>query len=59
MPPDVTAGGTGGGDGDAWLDGDLVGVGLHGDLGDLAGMSQADLDLLCLAPLDMRHIGFA
>jgi hypothetical protein len=46
MPPDVAAGGAERGDGDAGLDGDLVAVGFHGDLGGLAGVGQADLDLL-------------
>ena len=40
MPLDVPAGSAGRGDGDARLDGDLIGVGLHGDLGGLAGVSR-------------------
>jgi hypothetical protein len=31
------------GDGDAGLDGDLAGVGVHDDLGGLAGVRRADL----------------
>jgi hypothetical protein len=46
MPFDVSAGGAGCGDGDAGFDGDLVGVGLDGDLGSLASMREADLDPL-------------
>ena len=46
MPFDVAAGGAGRGEGDAILDGDLVGVGLDGDLSGLACMRQADLDPL-------------
>ncbi len=38
MAPDVAAGSAGRGDGDAGLDGDLVSVGFHGDLGGLAGV---------------------
>lgn len=43
MPSEVAAGGAGGGDGDAGLDSDLVGVGSDGDLDGLAGMGQADI----------------
>jgi hypothetical protein len=46
MPLDVRTGSAGRGDGDARLDGDLVGVGFHGDLSGLAGVDQPDLDLL-------------
>jgi len=46
VPSDVAADGAGCRDGDAWLDSDLVGVGFHSDLGGLAGVRQADLDLL-------------
>ena len=46
MAPDVAAGGTGGGHGYPGVDGDLVGVGFHGDLGGLAGVDEANLDLL-------------
>ncbi len=46
VPPDIAAGGPRCCDSDARLDGDLVGVGFHGDLGGLAGVGQADLDLL-------------
>src|SRR5215468_2418890 len=46
VPPDVAAGCAGGGDGDAVLDGDLVGVGAHGHIRGLAGVGEADLDLL-------------
>ena len=35
-----------GGDGDARLDGDLVGVSLYGDIGGFAGVGQAGLNLL-------------
>jgi hypothetical protein len=37
-----TPGGARGGDGDAGFDGDLVGVGFHGDLGGLAGVRPGD-----------------
>jgi hypothetical protein len=40
MPLDVPAGSAGRGDGDARLDGDLIGVGLHGDLGGLAACAS-------------------
>jgi hypothetical protein len=43
VPFDVAAGGAGCGDGDAVVDGDLVGVGLDGDLGGLACVRQANL----------------
>ena len=46
MPSDVAAGGAGRGDGHAGLDGDLVGIGFHGDLDGLARVRQADLDPL-------------
>ena len=46
MPSDVAAGSAGRGDGDAGLDGDLVGVRSDGDLDGLTGMGQANLDLL-------------
>ena len=46
MPYDVAAAGPGRGDGDARLDGDLVGVGSDADLDGLAGVRRADLDLL-------------
>lgn len=39
---------------DARLDGDLVGVGFHGDLSGLAGVRQPDLDLL---PADVAPSG--
>ena len=41
MPSDVAAGSAGRGDGDAGLDGDLVGVRSDGDLDGLTGMGQA------------------
>jgi len=43
---DVAAGGAGCGDGDAVLDGDLVGVGFRGDLGGLARVRETHLDPL-------------
>lgn len=46
VPPDVAPGGPPRGDGDAGFDNELVGVGFHGDLGRLAGVGQAALDLL-------------
>jgi hypothetical protein len=46
VPFDVAAGGTGRGEGQAILDGDLVGVGADGDLGGLACVRQSDLDPL-------------
>jgi hypothetical protein len=46
VPSDVAAGIAGRGDGDAGLDGDLVGVRSAGDLDGLTGMGQANLDLL-------------
>ena len=46
MPYDVAAGSAGRGEGDAGLDGDLVGVRSDGDLDGLTGMGQANLDLL-------------
>ena len=44
VPFDVAAGGAGRGEGSSVLDGDLVGVGLDGDLGGLARVREADLD---------------
>jgi hypothetical protein len=52
VPLDVAAGLAGRGDGDAVLDGDLVGVGLHGDVCGLARVGQPDLD-----PLPVNHDG--
>jgi hypothetical protein len=46
VPFDVAAGGTGRGEGQAILDGDLVDVGADGDLGVLACVRQSDLDPL-------------
>ena len=43
------------GDGDAGLDGDLVGVGSDTDLDGFAGVGQADLDLLA-ADHDRPHV---
>ena len=40
MPSDAAAGGTGGGDGDAGLNGDLVGVGFDSDLDGFAGVGR-------------------
>src|SRR6266699_5209614 len=54
MPSDVAAAGPGRGDGDARLDGDLVGVRADADLDGLAGVRQADLD-----PLPADHDGSA
>jgi len=45
MLPDVPGWWCGRGDGDAWLHGDLEGVGFHGDLDGFVGMDHADLDL--------------
>lgn len=47
MPPDVTAIGPGRGNDDAGFDGDLVGVGLDGNFGGLAGVGQPTW-ILCL-----------
>jgi len=46
VPPNVTTGGPGRGDGGAVVHADLVGVGADGDLGGFAGVRQADLNPL-------------
>jgi hypothetical protein len=45
VPSAAAAGSAGRGDGDAGLDGDLVGVRSDGDLDGLTGIGQANLDL--------------
>ena len=46
MAVDVAAGRARGGEGNAVFHGDLIGVGLEGDLGSLACVRQPDLDPL-------------
>jgi hypothetical protein len=46
VPFDIAAGGAGRSDGNAVVDGDLIGIGLDGDLGALACVREADLDPL-------------
>jgi pimeloyl-ACP methyl ester carboxylesterase len=58
VPPDVAPGGARRSDRDAGLDGDLAGVGFHGDLRGLACVRQADLDPLAAghdSPAHWKH----